>query len=79
MPGSYMLVFNQSNCINAIKRILSTTAMYTFSSSFLCLCFSCYCDACLKSSGLRVGVEVPQYNIEPTLGVSARRKSAENV
>ena len=53
---SQKLVFHQSKCICAIKRILSTTAMYTSSSSFMCLRISCYCDACLNSSDLRVGV-----------------------
>jgi len=51
------LVFHQSKCISAIKRILSTTTMYISSSSFMYLCVPCYCDACLKSSALRVGVK----------------------
>jgi len=46
-----------SKCISAIKRILYTTAMYISSSSFVYLRFSLYCDACLKSSVLRVGVK----------------------
>jgi len=46
-----------SKCINAIKRIFYTTAMYIPSSSFVYLCFSIYCDACLKYSVLRVGVK----------------------
>jgi len=46
-----------SKCISAIKRILHTTAMYISSSSFVYLCFSLYCDACLKCSVLRVGVK----------------------
>jgi len=49
-------VFYQSKCISAIKRILSTTAMYISSSSFKYLFISCCYDACLKSSALRVGV-----------------------
>jgi len=53
---SQKLVFHQSKCICAIKRILSTTAMYVSSSSFMYLRISCYCDACLNSSDLRVGV-----------------------
>jgi len=47
-----------SKYISAIKRILSTTAMYISSSSFMHLCISLYCDACLKSSALRVGVKM---------------------
>ena len=46
-----------SKCISAMKRILYTTAMYISSSSFMYLCISLYCDACLKSSTLRVGVK----------------------
>jgi len=46
-----------SKCISAIKRLLYTTAMYISSSSFVYLCFSLCCDACLKSSVLRVGVK----------------------
>ena len=53
---SQKLVFHQSKCICAIKRILSTTAMYVSSSSFMYLRILCYCDACLNSSDLRVGV-----------------------
>jgi len=53
---SQKLVFHQSKCICAIKRILSTTAMYVSSISFMYLRTSCYCDACLNSSDLRVGV-----------------------
>ena len=53
---SQKLVFHQSKCICAIKRILSTTAMYVSSSSFMYLRISCYCDAYLNSSDLRVGV-----------------------
>ena len=53
---SQKLVLHQSKCICAIKRILSTTAMYVSSSSFMYLRISCCCDACLNSSDLRVGV-----------------------
>jgi len=53
---SQKLVFHQNKCICAIKRILSTTAMYVSSSSFMYLRISCFCDACLNSSDLRVGV-----------------------
>ena len=53
---SQKLVFHQSKRICAIKRILSTTAMYVSSSSFMYLRISCYCDACLNSSDLRLGV-----------------------
>jgi len=56
MRMSQKLVFHQSNCICAIKRILSTTAMCVSSSSFMYLRFPCYSDACLNSSALRVGV-----------------------
>jgi len=31
--------------------------MYVSSSSYMYLCIPCYCDACLKSSALRVGVK----------------------
>ena len=55
-----------SKCINAIKRILYTTAMYISSSSFVYLCISLCSDACLKSSALRMGVKTlhitMQYN-----------------
>jgi len=57
MCMSQKLVFHQSKCISAIKRILSTTAMYVSSSSFIYLRIPCYCDACLNSSALRVGVK----------------------
>jgi len=46
-----------SKCTSAIKRVLYTTAMYISSSSFVYLCFSLFCDACLKSSVLHVGVK----------------------
>ena len=52
-----------SKCISAIKRILYTTAMYISSSSFMYLCISLYCDACLKSSALRVGVKTSHNTI----------------
>jgi len=57
MRVSYKLVFHRSECVSAIRRLLSTTAMYISSSSFTYLCIPCYCDACLKSSSsaLRVG------------------------
>jgi len=57
MRMSQKLVFHQSKCIWANKRILSTTAMYVSSSSFMYLRFPCYCDACLNSSDLRVGLK----------------------
>jgi len=57
MRMSQKLVFHQSKCICSIKRILSTTAMYVSSSSFMYLSTPCYCDACLNSSALRVGVK----------------------
>jgi len=57
MHVSYKLVFHQSKCISAIKRMHSTTATYVSSSSFMYLCIPCYCDARLKSSALRVGVK----------------------
>jgi len=56
MRMSQKLVFHQSKCICAIKRTLSTTAMYVSSSCFVYLRIPCYCDACLNSSDLRVGV-----------------------
>jgi len=57
MRMSQKLVFHQSNCICAITHILSTTAMYVSSSSFMYLRIPCYSDACLNSSALRVGVK----------------------
>jgi len=57
MRVSCMLVFHQSKCISAIKRILSTTATYISSCSFTYLRVPCYCDACLKFSALRMGVK----------------------
>ena len=57
MCVSQKLVFRQSKCISAIKRILSTTTMYVSSYSYMSLCIACYCDACLKSSTLHVGVK----------------------
>jgi len=57
MRLSQKLVFHQSKCICAIKPMLSTTAMYVSSSTFMYLRIPCYCDACLNSSALRVGVK----------------------
>ena len=49
---------SQSKCICAIKRFLvSSTAMYVSSSSFMYWRIPCYCDASLNSSALRVGVK----------------------
>jgi len=64
MRMSQNLVFHQSKCISAIKRILSTTAMCASSSSFMYLRIPCYCDACLKSSALRVGVKTLHNTIQ---------------
>ena len=57
MRVSQKLVFHQNKCISAIKGILSTTAMYVSSSSFIYLHIPRYCDACLKPSALRLGVK----------------------
>jgi len=57
MRVSRKLVFHQSKCISAIKRIHSTTATYISLSSSMCLYIPWYWDACLKSSPLRVGVK----------------------
>ena len=57
MRMSQKLVFHESKCICTIKRILSTTAMYVSSSSFMYLRFPCCCDARLNSSTLRVGLK----------------------
>ena len=65
MRISQKLVFNQSKCICTIKRILSTTAVYVSLSSFMYLCIPCYCDACLNSSALRVGVKTLLNTIQP--------------
>jgi len=64
MRMSQKLVFHQSKCICAIKRMLSTTAMYVSSSSFMYLRFPCYCDACLNSSDLRVGLKTLRNTIQ---------------
>jgi len=53
-----------SKYISAIKHILYTTVMYTSSSSFVYLCLSLYCDACLKSSAFRVGVKTLHNTIQ---------------
>jgi len=57
---------NFSKCISAIKRILYTTAMYVSSSSFVYLRFSRFCDACLKSRVLCVGVKTLHNTIQCT-------------
>jgi len=64
MRMSQKLVLHQSKCITAIKRIPSTTAMYASSSSFMYLRIPCYCDACLKSSSLRVGMKTLHNTIQ---------------
>ena len=46
---------SSDKCISAMRRILSTVATYIRSSFFMCLCVTCYRDACLKSSALCVG------------------------
>jgi len=65
MHMSQKLVFHQSTCICAIMRILSTTAMYVSSSSFIYLRFPCYCDAYLNSSALHVGLKTLLNTIHP--------------
>ena len=63
MRMSQKLVFHQSKCVCAIKRILSTTAMLVSSPSFMYLRIPCYCDACFKVTRLACGSEdVTQYN-----------------
>ena len=57
----YKLVFHQSKCVSAIKRVHSTIATYISSSFFIHLCIPCSCDACLKSSALCVGVKTLRY------------------
>ena len=52
MRMSQKLVFHQSKCISAIKRILSTTAMHVSSSFFMHLCIPYYCNTCSKSSAV---------------------------
>jgi len=64
MRASYKFMFHQRKCISAIKRIHSATATYIPSSSFMYLCIPCYCDACLKSSALRVGVKTLHNTIQ---------------
>jgi len=64
MRVSYKLVFHQSKCISATKSILSTTTTYTSSSSFRYLSIPCYCDACSKSSILRVRVKALHNTIQ---------------
>jgi len=84
MRMSQKFVFHKSKCICAIKCILSTTAMYVSSSSFMYLSIPCYCDACLNSSALRVGVTtllntIHAYYIESVLppGMGAYRSHRE--
>jgi len=60
-----------SKCISAVKRILYTTAMYISLSTFVYLCFSLNCDACLKSSALRVGVKTLHNTIQVDSGATA--------
>jgi len=50
MHVSYTLVFHQSKCMSAIKRMPSIVAIYIRSNFFMYLCVPCYCDAFLKSS-----------------------------
>ena len=45
MRMSQKLVYHHSKCICAIKRILSSAAMYVSSSFFMYLGFQCYCTA----------------------------------
>jgi len=54
MRVSYMLVFHHKNVCALLSVYFSTIATYISSCSFMYLCFPCYCDACLKSSALRV-------------------------
>jgi len=62
MRMSQKLGFHQSNCICAIMRILSTTAMYVSSSSFMSA-FSMLLRCMLKFKRLACGIEdVIQYN-----------------
>jgi len=53
-----------SKCISAIKRILYTTTLYISSFSFVYMCSFLYCDACLKSSVLRVGVKTLRHLLQ---------------
>jgi len=53
----YTLVFHQSKCINAMRRILSTVETYIRLHFFMYLYVRCYCDACLKSSALHEGMK----------------------
>jgi len=69
---SQKLVFHQSKCICAIMHILSTTAMYVSSSSFMYLRFPCYCDSCLNPSDLRVGLNTLLTAIPNTILVIAQ-------
>ena len=74
MRMSQKLVFHQSKCICAIMLILSTTAIYVSSSSFMYLRFPCYCDACLNSSDLRVGLKTSLNTIKsPSTNCDLRR------
>ena len=57
MHMSQKLVFHQRKSICAIMPILSTTAIHVSSSSFMYLRIPCYCDECLNSSDLRVGLK----------------------
>jgi len=57
---------------NRNARILSSTAMYVSSSSFMYLRIPCYCDARLNSSALRVGVTTLLNTIQYSCVCSAR-------
>jgi len=74
---SQKLVFHQSKCICAIKRILSTAAMHVSPSSFMYLCTTCYCDACLNSSALRVGVKTLLNTMQWSAEVAAKQRGTK--
>ena len=57
MHVSYTLVFHQSKCMSTNRRMPSIVAIYIRSNFFMYLCVPCYCDACLKSSALCLGMK----------------------
>ena len=82
----FMFMFHQCKCVSAIKRILSTTATYTSTFSFLQLCVPCHCYVCLSlarcvwewrrytihSSHLDVGKQhLPSMGVERTFSKGA--------
>ena len=79
MHVSCTLVFHQSKCISAVRRILSIVAAYVRSNFFMNLCVPCYCDACLKSSTLCAGMKMlHQQDVTANMSIAIDRAIAES-